>query len=94
MLFEQNSYCEQIPSETPCLFNQIYSMIQSTKLSEYLYEMATGENWLESNWRERERKKESSGLMEWETEHWKDLEMDTWVLKIDQINRTNKMSIK
>jgi hypothetical protein len=39
-------------------------MIQSTKLSEYLYEMATGENGVGSKWRDREREKESSRLME------------------------------
>jgi hypothetical protein len=31
-------------SETPCLVNQVYLMITHTKSSEYLYQMATGEN--------------------------------------------------
>jgi len=39
-------------------------MIPLTKLSEYLYQMATGENGLGSKRGEREREKERSRLME------------------------------
>jgi hypothetical protein len=39
-------------------------MITSTKLSEYLYQMVTGENGGGSKWREREREKERSRLPE------------------------------
>jgi hypothetical protein len=35
-------------------------MIQSIKLSEYLYEIETGENREGSKWRGREREKESN----------------------------------
>jgi hypothetical protein len=31
-------------SETPCWFNQVYSMMSYTESSEYLCEMETGEN--------------------------------------------------
>jgi hypothetical protein len=50
--------------ETPCLFNQAYSMILSSKLLEYLFQMATSENGVGSKWREREREKERSRLTE------------------------------
>ncbi len=58
---------------------------------------SNGNRWKQSGeWTERE--KESSGLVEGETECWEDMEMavekDTWVFQIDQMNRTNKMSIK
>jgi hypothetical protein len=33
-------------------------MIMSTKLSEYLYQMVTGENGVGSKWRERERERD------------------------------------
>jgi hypothetical protein len=39
-------------------------MIPSTKLPEYSYQMATGENRVGSKQREREREKESNRLME------------------------------
>jgi hypothetical protein len=39
------------PSETPCWFNQVYSIIPYTTLSVYLYQMATGENRVGSQWR-------------------------------------------
>jgi hypothetical protein len=39
-------------------------MILSTKLQEYLYQTATGENRVGSKWGERERGKESRGLAE------------------------------
>jgi hypothetical protein len=43
-------------SETPFSFNQVYSMIKHTKLSEYLNQMAKGENRVGSKWSgERER---------------------------------------
>ncbi len=45
----------QAVSETQCSFNQVYSMIPSTKSSEYLYQMVTGENRVGSKWREREK---------------------------------------
>ncbi len=45
----------QYPSETPCLLNQVYSLIPITELSEYLYEMATGENEFGSKQKGRER---------------------------------------
>ncbi len=41
-----------------CSFNQVYSMIPSIKLSEYLFEIATGENSVGSEWRGRERERE------------------------------------
>jgi hypothetical protein len=50
--------------ETPCLFNQVYSMILPSKLLEYLFQMATGENEAGSKQREREREKERSRLTE------------------------------
>ncbi len=71
-------YCVQAMSETPCLYNQVYSMIPSTKSTKYLYQMATGENRVGSKRRGRDREKESSGSREWETECWEDLEM-AWV---------------
>jgi hypothetical protein len=57
-------YCEQSPSETPCSFNQVFSVILSTKSPEHLYQMATSENRVGSKQRGREREKESSGLTE------------------------------
>jgi hypothetical protein len=49
-------YCELSLNETPCLVNQVYSMITNTKLMEYLYQIATGENRVGSKQnRERER---------------------------------------
>jgi hypothetical protein len=39
-------------------------MMPLTKLSEYLYQRAIGENRMESKWREREREKERSRLTE------------------------------
>ncbi len=47
--------CVQAASEILCSFNQVYSMIPSTKSSEYLYKMATGENGMGSKRRERKR---------------------------------------
>jgi hypothetical protein len=44
-------------SETPSSFNQVYSMITYTTLSVYLYQIATGENRVGSQWRWRERKR-------------------------------------
>ncbi len=46
------------------LFNQVYSMILSIKLSEYLYEISTDENRVGSKRRMRDREKESDGLAE------------------------------
>ncbi len=51
-------------------FNQVYSMILSIKLSEYLYEIVTGENRVGSKRRRREREKKSDRLTELETECW------------------------
>ncbi len=63
--WENDLYCVQAGSETPCFFNQVYSMIPSTKSSNYLYQMATGENRVGSKQREEEDIEiESSGLME------------------------------
>jgi hypothetical protein len=58
-----------------CSFKQVYSMILSIKLSEYLYEIATGENRVGSKWRGREREKESDRLEECETHYWTEMEM-------------------
>jgi hypothetical protein len=47
-------------SETAFLVNQVYLMIMHTKLSEYLYQMSTGEDRVgskQSGERERERKR-------------------------------------
>ncbi len=57
-------YCVQAVSETQCLFNRVYSMILSTKLSEYLYQMATGENRVgcKQRGREREREQQINGV--------------------------------
>ncbi len=67
MLFDTPIIVSDALSETPFSFNQVYSMIMNTKSSEYLYQMATGENRVE---KERERERDSSALMEWETEHF------------------------
>ncbi len=48
-------------------------MILSSKLLEYLFQMATGENGVGSKQREREREKERCRLTEWEKDHWRDL---------------------
>ncbi len=45
-------------------YNQVYSMIPSIKLAEYVCEITTGENHVRSKRREREREKESSGFTE------------------------------
>jgi hypothetical protein len=47
-----------------CSFNQVYSMIPPIKLSEHLYEIATGKNIVGSKQRRREREKESERLAE------------------------------
>ncbi len=52
-------------------------MIMHTKLSEYLYRMATGEDRVGSN-QSRERDRESSRLTERETNSWTEIEMP-WV---------------
>ncbi len=45
-------------NETPCLFNQVYSMIPSTKSMKYLYQMATGKTeWGVNGEAEREKKR-------------------------------------
>jgi len=62
----------------PCLFKQVYSMIPSKNCYKYLCEIATGETRVGSKQRGRERDKESSGLIEWETEYWTEMEM-AWV---------------
>jgi hypothetical protein len=45
-------------------------MIPSIKLSEYLYEIATGEHRVASEHRGREREKESDRSAEWEMKRW------------------------
>ncbi len=49
-------------SEAQCSFNQVYLMIPSTKSSEYLHQMASGENRVGSKWREREREEQICGV--------------------------------
>jgi hypothetical protein len=55
---------EQYPSETPCSFNQVYSMIPLTELLKYFYQMSTGENRVGSKRREGEieREKQINGV--------------------------------
>ncbi len=60
------------------LFDQVYSVIPSKKLSEYLCEIATGKNRAGRKRRGREMGKESIRLMELEMELWTDMEM-AWV---------------
>jgi hypothetical protein len=58
MLIIKRSIVSYPLSETLCSVNQVYTMIAHTKLSEYLYKMATGENKMGSKWsRERERQR-------------------------------------
>jgi hypothetical protein len=52
-------------NKTPCLVNQVYSIITHTKLSDYLYQMATGENRVgskQSREKCREREKQINGV--------------------------------
>ncbi len=70
--------CEYIvsdpPSETPCQVNQVYSIILYTKSSDYLYQMATGENRLGSKQMERERERAA----DWQSERWNVGQKQKW----------------
>ncbi len=46
----------------PCSLSQVYSMISSIKSFRYLYEIVTGENRVGSEWKRREKEKESGRL--------------------------------
>ncbi len=62
------------------LFDQVFSVIPSKKLSECLCEIATGKNRAGRKRRGREIGKESIRLMESEMELWTEMET-TWVRK-------------
>jgi hypothetical protein len=84
------------------LVNQVYLMIQSIKLSEYLCEIPTGENRVAS--KQREREKESKQRINEVRDRaldgngngvglkWPLVKKDTLVFLAKQINRTIRLS--
>jgi hypothetical protein len=85
-------------------FNQVNSMTPSIKLSEYLYEIATGENGEGNKQRGREREKgsDSSRVRDGALDRsgngagwkWPLVKKDTWVFLVKKINGINRLSVK
>ncbi len=92
-------------NETPCSFNQVYSIITHTKSSEYLYQNGNRGNRVgREKSREREKKSEQQinrvrdGALDWNRHgvgwKWSLVKKDTWVFQngksIEQIGCQSK----